>query len=134
MPVIDGTDLEAALAEIDRVAPEHVVLLGDAVALALRIRNAGAIFIGDDSPVATGDYATGGNHVLPTGGRARSTGGLGLEAFLKPITSQRLTATGSSSCGRSSRRSPRWRDAGARRTVRPRARLAAWRSASPATI
>ena len=92
--VIDGSDLEAALAEIDRVAPEHVVLLGDAVALALRIRNAGAIFIGDDSPVATGDYATGGNHVLPTGGRARSTGGLGLEAFLKPITSQRLTQYG----------------------------------------
>ena len=83
-----------ALVEIDRVAPEHVVLLGDAVALALRIRNAGAIFIGDDSPVATGDYATGGNHVLPTGGRARSTGGLGLEAFLKPITSQRLTHYG----------------------------------------
>jgi histidinol dehydrogenase len=92
--VIDGGDLEAALAEVDRVAPEHVVLLGNAVALALRIRNAGAIFIGDDSPVATGDYATGGNHVLPTGGRARSTGGLGLEAFLKPITSQRLTRYG----------------------------------------
>ena len=137
--IIDGTDLEAALVEIDRTAPEHLVLLGEAAALALRVRNAGAIFVGDYSPVATGDYATGGNHVLPTGGRARSTGGLGLETFLKPVTLQRLTPAGSSSCGRSSRRSPR------RRACPPTpkrfaggARLAAWRSArrsaSPATI
>jgi histidinol dehydrogenase len=44
--------------------------------------------------VAAGDYATGGNHVLPTGGWARSVGGLGLETFLKPITTQRITADG----------------------------------------
>jgi histidinol dehydrogenase len=92
--VIDGADLEAALIEIDRSAPEHLVLLGDAAALAPRVRNAGAIFVGAYSPVATGDYATGGNHVLPTGGRARSTGGLGLETFLKPVTVQRLTRDG----------------------------------------
>jgi histidinol dehydrogenase len=92
--VIDGADLEAALIEIDRTAPEHLVLLGDAAALAPRVRNAGAIFVGAYSPVATGDYATGGNHVLPTGGRARSTGGLGLETFLKPVTVQRLTRDG----------------------------------------
>jgi histidinol dehydrogenase len=92
--VIDGTNLDAALVEIDRAAPEHLVLLGEAAELASRVRNAGAIFVGDYSPVATGDYATGGNHVLPTGGRARSTGGLGLEAFLKPVTVQRLTRDG----------------------------------------
>jgi len=92
--IIDGADLEAALVEIDRVAPEHLVLLGEAAALAPRVRNAGAVFVGDFSPVATGDYATGGNHVLPTGGRARSTGGLGLESFLKPLTVQRLTRQG----------------------------------------
>jgi histidinol dehydrogenase len=92
--VIDGADLEAALVEIDRTAPEHLVLLGEAEALASRVRNAGAIFVGDYSPVATGDYATGGNHVLPTGGRARSTGGLGLETFLKAVTVQRLTREG----------------------------------------
>ena len=46
------------------------------------------------SPVASGDYATGGNHVLPTGGWARSVGGLGLETFLKPVTVQRLTRGG----------------------------------------
>jgi histidinol dehydrogenase len=87
-------DGEAALAEIEGVAPEHLVLLGQAEALASRVRNAGAIFVGRDSPVAAGDYATGGNHVLPTGGWARSVGGLGIETFLKPVTTQRLTAAG----------------------------------------
>jgi histidinol dehydrogenase len=44
--------------------------------------------------VAAGDYATGGNHVLPTGGWARAVGGIGLETFLKPITIQRITEDG----------------------------------------
>src|SRR5215208_772203 len=90
----DG-DPEAALAVVEALAPEHLVLLGDDVeALAPRIRNAGAVFVGRSSPVAAGDYATGGNHVLPTGGWARSVGGLGLETFLKPVTVQRVTADG----------------------------------------
>ena len=92
--VIDGEDLERALADVERRAPEHVVLLGEAKALAGRIRNAGAVFVGESSPVASGDYATGGNHVLPTNGWARSVGGLGLETFLKPVTVQRLTPEG----------------------------------------
>jgi histidinol dehydrogenase len=92
--LVDGEDLERALDEVERRAPEHVVLLGEAVALAGRIRNAGAVFVGESSPVASGDYATGGNHVLPTNGWARSVGGLGLETFLKPVTIQRLSATG----------------------------------------
>jgi histidinol dehydrogenase len=82
------------LEEAEEIAPEHLVLLGDAEALAGRVRNAGAVFVGPSSPVAAGDYATGGNHVLPTGGWARSVGGLGLETFLKPVTTQRLTAEG----------------------------------------
>jgi histidinol dehydrogenase len=85
----------AALAEVDRIAPEHLVVLGDdAEALAAGVRNAGAVFVGPWSSVAAGDYATGGNHVLPTGGRARAVGGIGLETFLKPVTTQRLTAKG----------------------------------------
>jgi histidinol dehydrogenase len=92
--VIDGEDLERALADVERLAPEHVVLLGEAESLAGRIRNAGAVFVGESSPVASGDYATGGNHVLPTNGWARSVGGLGLETFLKPVTVQRLTPAG----------------------------------------
>ncbi|MBA3719006.1 MAG: histidinol dehydrogenase [Nocardioidaceae bacterium] len=82
------------LQEAEELAPEHLVLLGDAEAFADRVRNAGAVFVGGSSPVAAGDYATGGNHVLPTGGWARSVGGMGLETFLKPITVHRLTATG----------------------------------------
>ena len=92
--LVDGDDLEAALAAVEELAPEHVVLLGEATSLADRIRNAGAVFVGESSPVATGDYATGGNHVLPTGGRGRAIGGLGLETFLKPVTVQRLTPEG----------------------------------------
>ena len=65
-----------------------------AEARAGEVRNAGSVFVGPFSPVAAGDYATGGNHVLPTGGRARSSGGLGLETFLKAVTVQRLTREG----------------------------------------
>ena len=92
--LIDGGDLDGALVQIEELAPEHVVLLGDAASLAGRIRNAGAVFVGESSPVPTGDYATGGNHVLPTGGWGRSSGGLGLETFMKPVTVQRLTPEG----------------------------------------
>jgi len=97
--IVEGSgDLEAALAEVETMAPEHLVLLGEeAEALAPRIRNAGSVFVGRSSAVAAGDYATGANHVLPTGGWARSVGGLGLEAFLKPVTVQRLTPAGLSS-------------------------------------
>ena len=82
------------VAEAEKIAPEHLVLLGDAEAYADRIRNAGTVFVGPWSPVPAGDYATGGNHVLPTNGWARSVGGLGLETFLKPVTIQRLTREG----------------------------------------
>jgi len=82
------------LAEAESIAPEHLVLLGAAEQLADAVRNAGAVFVGPWSPVPAGDYATGGNHVLPTGGWARSVGGLGLETFLKPVTVQRLTREG----------------------------------------
>jgi histidinol dehydrogenase len=84
----------ATLADAEARAPEHLVLLGSTEAEAGDVRNAGAVFVGPWSPVAAGDYATGGNHVLPTNGWARSVGGLGLETFLKPVTIQRLTREG----------------------------------------
>jgi len=84
----------STLEEAEELAPEHLVLLGSAEARADEVRNAGAVFVGPWSPVPAGDYATGGNHVLPTGGWARSVGGLGLETFLKPVTIQRLTREG----------------------------------------
>jgi histidinol dehydrogenase len=89
------SDPERALAAVEELAPEHLLLLGsDAEALAPRVRNAGAVFVGPSSSVAAGDYATGANHVLPTGGWARSLGGLGLETFMKPVTVQRVTDEG----------------------------------------
>ena len=84
----------STLEEAEAIAPEHLVLLGDAERHADRVRNAGTVFVGPWSPVPAGDYATGGNHVLPTNGWARSVGGLGLETFLKPVTVQRLTKAG----------------------------------------
>jgi histidinol dehydrogenase len=84
----------STLEEAEELAPEHLVLLGEAEAFADRVRNAGAVFVGASSPVPAGDYATGANHVLPTNRWARSVGGLGLETFLKPVTVQRLSAEG----------------------------------------
>jgi histidinol dehydrogenase len=76
--------LDEALARSEEYAPEHLELhVGDPGALLPRIRNAGAVFVGCSSVI--GDYAAGATHVLPTGGLARATGGLGLEAFLKPL-------------------------------------------------
>jgi histidinol dehydrogenase len=78
--------LDEALARVDEYAPEHLQLfLDDPAAAAARVANAGSIFLGSPAPAVIGDYAAGANHVLPTGGLARAAGGLGLEAFLKPV-------------------------------------------------
>lgn len=69
----------------DAYAPEHLeIMTQDAAATLERVRNAGAIFVGPHSPVSLGDYLAGSNHVLPTGGQARFTPGLGVHAFLRP--------------------------------------------------
>lgn len=79
-------DLEHALAVIDEWAPEHLeVLTADAVEVARRVSNAGAIFVGPFSPVSLGDYLAGSNHVLPTGGTARHSGGLSVQSFLRSV-------------------------------------------------
>ena len=79
-------DLAAAVAVADAWAPEHLeIQTEDAAAVAGRIRNAGAIFVGPYSPVSLGDYLAGSNHVLPTGGTARHTGGLSVLSFLRGI-------------------------------------------------
>jgi histidinol dehydrogenase len=68
----------------DRIAPEHLeIAAADADALAARIRNAGAIFIGAHTPEAIGDYVAGSNHVLPTARSARFSSGLGVLDFMK---------------------------------------------------
>lgn len=66
-------------------APEHLELhLEDAAAAASRFTSAGAVFVGDQTPVSLGDYMAGSNHVLPTGGQARYAAGLGAYTFLRP--------------------------------------------------
>jgi len=78
--------VDEAIVRVDEYAPEHLELhVADPDALAARVTNAGSIFLGATTPAVVGDYAAGANHVLPTGGLARAAGGLGLEAFLKPI-------------------------------------------------
>ena len=85
--------LDEALARSEAYAPEHLELhVAAPDALLARVRNAGSVFVGCSSVV--GDYAAGATHVLPTGGLARSTGGLGLETFLKPLQVVRASADG----------------------------------------
>lgn len=76
-------DLERGLELAERIAPEHLQLMGDAEALASRIRNAGAVFVGAQTPTVLGDYVAGPSHVLPTGGSARFASGLGVQDFLR---------------------------------------------------
>ena len=79
-------DLEAGLAVVDAYAAEHLeVQTRDAAGVASRVRNAGAIFVGDYAPVSLGDYAAGSNHVLPTAGSASHSSGLSVQSFLRGI-------------------------------------------------
>jgi histidinol dehydrogenase len=79
-------DLGQGLTVVDAYAPEHLeIQTRDAAGLAERVRNAGAIFVGAYSPVSLGDYCAGSNHVLPTGGCARRSGGLSVQSFLRGI-------------------------------------------------
>ncbi|MGY6497151.1 MAG: histidinol dehydrogenase [Microcella sp.] len=77
-------DLAVACRFSDAYAPEHLELqVADPHALLPALSHAGAIFIGDHTPVSLGDYAAGSNHVLPTGGQARFSAGLGAYTFLR---------------------------------------------------
>jgi histidinol dehydrogenase len=79
-------DIDAGLRIVDAWAAEHLeVVTRDARQVADRVRNAGAIFVGPWAPVSLGDYLAGSNHVLPTGGTARFTGGLSVQAFQRMI-------------------------------------------------
>ncbi|MEV0155015.1 histidinol dehydrogenase [Micromonospora sp. NPDC050686] len=79
-------DLEAGLRVVDAYAAEHLeIQTANAREWALRVRNAGAIFVGAWSPVSLGDYCAGSNHVLPTGGCARHSSGLSVQSFLRGV-------------------------------------------------
>ena len=81
--VVSVASLEEALERAHRFAPEHlVVAVSDPLAVLPQVGAAGSIFLGHDSPVTLGDYFAGPNHVLPTGGAARFTSGLGVWDFV----------------------------------------------------
>lgn len=85
--------LGAAPGIVDRLAPEHVELaVEDPEAMALKIRHAGALFLGRHTPEAIGDYVAGSNHVLPTSRAARFSSGLSLYDFLKRTSFVRCDA------------------------------------------
>ena len=78
--------LEQGLEVVNAYAAEHLeIQTADAAAVAARVRNAGAVFVGPWAPVSLGDYAAGSNHVLPTGGCACHSSGLGVQSFLRGI-------------------------------------------------
>lgn len=79
-------DIDQGIAACDAYAAEHLeIMTADAPRVAARIRNAGAIFVGDYSPVSLGDYCAGSNHVLPTSGTAAFSSGLNVTTFLRAI-------------------------------------------------
>ena len=79
-------DLDTALRVADAYAAEHLEIhTADAREVAMRVRNAGAIFVGAFAPVSLGDYCAGSNHVLPTAGAARHSSGLSVQSFLRGI-------------------------------------------------
>jgi len=85
--IIVVKDLQEAVALANLVAPEHLVIMTKKPQSLLReVRNAGLVFLGEYSPVALGDYCAGTNHVLPTGGYAKTYSGLSVRDFLKTIS------------------------------------------------
>ena len=85
---------------VNAYAPEHLIIMcrdyGDT---GIQIRNAGSVFMGNCTPVSAGDYASGTNHTLPTGGYARGQGGLGISDFQKKISFQEISEEGLQNLG-----------------------------------
>jgi histidinol dehydrogenase len=90
--VLWADSLDEAIAFANAYAPEHLLLVVDGPDAALAtLRNAGTVFVGPSASVAFGDYMTGANHVLPTGGLARSYSGLSTLDFVRWTTYQRVS-------------------------------------------
>ena len=93
-------DIAQAIAISDAYAPEHLILsVREPRAWLDRIGSAGSIFLGDWTPEALGDYCSGSNHVLPTGGAARAWSGLSVASFQKDITVQEASRAGIANAG-----------------------------------
>mgnify|MGYP000986572314 CR=1 FL=1 len=85
-------DIDEAIDFSNRFGPEHMELMVEHPMEYLgRIRNVGSLFLGDYAPVAVGDYFSGTNHILPTGGAARFSSGTSVETFMRRTTYQLLS-------------------------------------------
>lgn len=90
-----------ALETINLYAPEHLIIsCKNEEKLALKVVNAGSVFLGNYSPESAGDYASGTNHTLPTNGFARAYSGVSLDSFVKKITFQKISRQGIRNIGR----------------------------------
>ena len=88
-------NLDDAMAISNAYAPEHLILqVAEPEFWAGKVTNAGSVFLGHFTPESAGDYASGTNHTLPTGGWARVYAGVSLDSFLKKITFQQITSSG----------------------------------------
>jgi histidinol dehydrogenase len=88
-------EMNEAIALSNAYAPEHLVLAcEECEKIAEQITNAGSVFLGNFSPEAAGDYASGTNHTLPTNGFARAYSGVSVDSFVKKITYQKLSREG----------------------------------------
>ena len=93
-------DMESILEMINSYAPEHLIIqCRDYETVGNRILNAGSVFLGPYTPESAGDYASGTNHTLPTGGNARAYSGIGLESFMKRISYQEISEDGLTNLG-----------------------------------
>ena len=93
--VILARDADEACRLADEIAPEHLhIATDDAEELAEKISHAGAIFLGNYTPVALGDYVAGPSHVLPTSGTARFASGLSANSFLRSTSLLHFTRQG----------------------------------------
>jgi histidinol dehydrogenase len=92
--VLIAQDISSAIEFVNRFAPEHLTIEAKNGRLLDRIYSAGSIFAGDYSAQSFGDYASGTNHVLPTGGGARAHGGLSVSDFVKCISVQEISKRG----------------------------------------
>jgi histidinol dehydrogenase len=93
--ILVAKDMDQAICFVNDYAPEHLeILAADPFSVLPKIKNAGSIFMGPFSPIAAGDYASGTNHVLPTGRKARIFSGLSVDDFLKKPTFQFVTREG----------------------------------------
>jgi len=93
--ILIASNLKEAVAFVNEYAPEHLqIMTSNPLTILRKIKHAGSIFLGPYSPVPAGDYATGANHVLPTGGSAKLYAGLSIDDFVKRPTVQMINKAG----------------------------------------